>query len=376
MEVDLKMQTVWFGTVFIVATLQGCVATMPDSEPIAAEVGDYDARLAAGYSVWGGATIKQADRTLLAVALHGENRLGVWAFDSARSVTQLGAFQETGYHPDGVAAWDDNTFAVAVEGEALVQFWHVEGNEVQKGAELRSPVAARDLVVADFDGDGYQDIVLGPYSGTALAVLWGRGQFEFDIGEPLPSGEAPWHPKVVDWNEDGKPDLMWGELDGGHVRLALNLGERRFDIESFRDVDGTTPRDLAIGDINRDGRNDVVIAVEIGGAEVLMHQEGTAYSVQTLPAHELGYVSVVVLDDGTIVLGDEGEVVLFRFVEGQWQSRQLTAGSMPAPLHVADIDNDGKQDLLIFHSASAGDGIIVHYGPLWEKAVESGLVVK
>lgn len=355
--------------------LQGCAALPPDREQqVQKEV--HDLSLGEGFSVWGGATIEQADRTVLGVALHGENRLGVWAFGRERSATQIGPFHETGYHPDSVAVWDNQNFVVAVEGDRLIQLWQINGNEVKKSAELNSPVPARDLIVADFDGDGHNDIVLAPYSGSGLAMLWGRGGFDFDLGAVLPSGDSPWHPKLVDWDSDGKPDLLWGELDSGYVRLARNLGERRFDVEVLRKVNGTSPRDLAVGDINNDGYRDVVISVEVGGAEILTFGKDGSYSVQTLPAPELGYVAVALLSDGTIVLGDEGRVVLFRFVDGRWSSRELKAGSMPAPLHVRDFDRDGHEDLAIFHSASAGAGVMVHYGPLWENATEIDLVRK
>ncbi|HEY2169391.1 MAG TPA: VCBS repeat-containing protein, partial [Candidatus Angelobacter sp.] len=75
-----------------------------------------------------------------------------------------------------------------------------------------------DPVVADFNGDGFQDIAFA--SGEAIAILFGDGHGGFlpprlfTIGL---EGATFGHLYVTDANLDGKPDLL---AVGGNVRLG------------------------------------------------------------------------------------------------------------------------------------------------------------
>lgn len=95
------------------------------------------------------------------------------------------------------------------------------------------PITAGDApVVADWDGDGRPDLVLGAHDGS---VVWFRN--EGSAKEPrlaaakvlVPPSTNPgddkarrpgeWgtrvRPAVADWNGDGKPDLLLGDFGGG-----------------------------------------------------------------------------------------------------------------------------------------------------------------
>lgn len=97
-----------------------------------------------------------------------------------------------------------------------------------------------------------------------------------------------------------------------------------------------------------------------------MQEEGSL-EVKKIKAPGLGYVSVAVMADGTIALGEEGRVMLLRQTGDGWEKRQIQAFSMPAPLDVADVYGDGHDDLVVYHS-SGTDGTLIHFGPLWDKA--------
>lgn len=316
---------------------------------------------------WGGAVYAEAEGSVFGVALHGTDELGVWRVDSARTASRVADGLATGYHPDGVAVWAPGYFAVAVEGDRRLQLWSVAGSTVTKVSDLASPIAARDILVADLDADGAMDVVLAPYGGESLVLLWGRGGFEFDAPQELPGGRSPWHPKLYDLDGDGLPDLVWAELDTGMVRWARNRGGREFEVLDLRRVEGFTPRAVAVGDVNRNGLPDIVVAVEVGPSEVLLGREDGGFDVRNVPAPVLGYVSVAVFEDGTIAFGDEGQVVLAQLdSRGDWSYRRLEARSMPAPLLLADVDGDGFEDLIVMHSA--GGGVKIHFGPVWDAA--------
>jgi hypothetical protein len=73
-----------------------------------------------------------------------------------------------------------------------------------------------DVVAADMNGDGNLDIVVSnwgtPNAGTndgAVTVLLGRGNGTFRLAQTFPSGgaEAP-SVAVADVNKDGRPDIV------------------------------------------------------------------------------------------------------------------------------------------------------------------------
>jgi len=325
--------------------------------------------LGQGVHAWGGDLLRAGGHPYLAVASHAENLLAVWRFGPGRSVERVdGGVLATGYHPDGVAAWGDRGFVVAVEGARRVQLWLLEADgRFVKKVELPTPFPARDVRVADFDADGRLDILLSPYLGEQLAILWGEDNLAFSAPTFIASGRSAWHPLVTDWQGNGRPDILWAELDTGVVALAINEGQRRFSVQPLRKVEGTTPRHLAVGDVDGDGRRDIVVAVEVGRSEILRARADGGFDLSYVPAPGLGYVSVGVLADGTLVFGDEERVVLARrSPAGGWQMRTLPAGSLPTPLTVADIDLDGHEDLIVF--SSAGRGVSLQYGPLWDRA--------
>lgn len=318
--------------------------------------------------VWGGDVLAGKDgATWVAAALHVENQLGMWKIDSDRRATAPPLLGETGYHPDGVAAWDESSVAVAVEGSRRLQLWRVQEDQLVKEADFPTVFAARDVVVADLDGDGHRDVVLAPYAGEMLAVMWGQGGFEFSEVQMLRGGASGWHPVAVDFDGDGRLDLLWAELDTGVVRLARNEGGRSFTVSQIHKVKGFTARQLAVGDVDRDGRLDIAIAVEIGDAEVLLTQADGSFVTRTIKPRALGHIGVAVDKDGTVSLSDEGEVTLFRLEGEGWARRRVPVASMPAPIALAHVDRDEHQDLMVYHSSGSG-GVWVYFGPVWDRA--------
>lgn len=274
---------------------------------------------------------------------------------------------ETGYHPDGVAVWDHSSVAVAVEGDRRLQLWRITEDRLVKEADLATVFGARDVLVADLDGDGHRDVILAPYAGDEIAVLWGLGEFDFSEPQMLKGGPSGWHPVVVDFDADGRLDLLWAELDTGVIRLAANKGARKFTVSELHKVKGVTARQLAVGDVNQDGLLDIVVAVEIGDVEVLLGQPGGGFVTETIKPRGFGHIGVAVKEDGTVLLSEENEITLLRRTAVGWDRRHLPAFGMPAPIALEKLDGDEHDDLVIYHSSGSG-GVLVYFGPVWDQA--------
>ena len=134
---------------------------------------------------------------------------------------------------------------------------------------------ASSLTAADLNGDGHVDIIgtniygLGTCNGLCglVGVLLGKFDGTFQPVETYDSGGGwAWSVAVGDVNGDGKPDLVVANRDGstscpdGSVDVLLGKGDGTFDPAVDYCTGGSTPMSVAVADVNRDGKLDLIVA--------------------------------------------------------------------------------------------------------------------
>jgi len=136
--------------------------------------------------------------------------------------------------------------------------------------------AGMGVAVADFDGDGFLDIVKTNFSGELPNLYRNEnGKFFTDIAEAAGLGAnllLGWGVAFLDVDDDGWRDLLMvnghvypevekagmGDRYRQKVLLYRNLGNRRF--AETQAIDGMwASRGLAIGDLDGDGRPEAVV---------------------------------------------------------------------------------------------------------------------
>ena len=81
--------------------------------------------------------------------------------------------------------------------------------------------SVRSFAVADMNGDGLLDLVLGQTSPDTVGVMLRRGSgFTAPIETPLP--DSPVALETADLNRDGLPDVVTANYDGDTVSVLLN----------------------------------------------------------------------------------------------------------------------------------------------------------
>ena len=222
------------------------------------------------------------------------------------------------------------------------------------------PQLENGLAVADFNGDGRSDIALtasAPQQGAGTTlVLIGNGDGTFKAPVAYPTTALSQNLELGDFNGDGKLDLVAAEGEGFSVLLGNGDG-------TFQTAQNTFPSNfpcdvlpvgaaLAVGDFNRDGKDDVAVSAAV----FLSNGDGTFQS----PICNTAATPNVVADfnhDGIPDLASissngvysYGTSIYLGKGDGTFQSPITFQSSLnPAqggPLAAIDFNGDGKIDL-------------------------------
>jgi hypothetical protein len=224
-----------------------------------------------------------------------------------------------GSNPAGLAVGDfdrDGKMDAAVvnRGGNTVSVFMGLGDGSFKARVTVAAAGAYSVTAGDVNGDGKLDLIVPNLSGGGVEVLKGNGDGSFGAAQTFASGTSSAFAAVGDFNGDGRADLAVSVLNVnftslGQVAVLLGNGDGTFSAAKTVTV-GFSPLGLAVGDVNRDGRLDVVVGNRDGAtlSVLLGNGDGTFFDQQTVGSG-VGIRSVTVVDvngDGAPdVLGGE-----------------------------------------------------------------------
>ncbi len=210
---------------------------------------------------------------------------------------------------------------------------------------------ADSVAIADLNGDGNPDLVVtsacpcGGGSGAdgVIGVLLGNGDGTFQPPVSYdPGGEEPFSVAIADVNGDGKPDIVVATLcqtsyfcgypAAGGVSVLLGNGDGTFQPAVVYSSGGYTRGDtsarIVIGDVNGDGKPDLIVSSEC--------QSGDNCNFPTGP----GGVTVLLGN------GDGTFQPAVSYSSGGWDATSVA---------VADVNGDGKLDLVVSNFCLSGN---------------------
>ncbi len=157
-------------------------------------------------------------------------------------------------------------------------------------------IAPASLALADFNGDGKLDVAVANSESRNVTILLGdgKGGLTQATGSPFPAGDHPNDIAVGDVNGDGKLDLAFANHDTHYITVLLGDGRGVFapaPKSPFTVNSRPHPHGIAFGDFNGDHNLDFVIddwgnnrvTVVFGDGKGNFASPGVSFAVGQMP---------------------------------------------------------------------------------------------
>lgn len=243
--------------------------------------------------------------------------------------------------------------------------------------EPESPLAVGVLpysvAIADFNGDGKPDVVVSNLNSGTLSVLLnttaaGTAHISFAPQQTLAAGTHPFAVASADLDGDGRPDLLIsgdGAVSALMNRTAAGASTVSFSAPSALGAASSAGLPaLAVADFNGDGKIDVAVAgpshmltlylnaTPGPGATPAFNSAGVAvdgdvYAVDSDDIDGDGRPDLIVIayNAHAVTVLRNTTIATSAFVT--FSTQTFAAGVNPAAIAFADVDGDGRRDIIV-----------------------------
>ena len=229
--------------------------------------------------------------------------------------------------------------------------------------------------IADLNGDGKPEVIVASQGSNMLAAYTNNstiGHISFSGELPIlaPPGGSPFKVIVADFDGDGKPDLAAANTYAGTVSVYLNTSTTGGAVSFATNADfltGDFPEGIAAGDLDGDGKPDLVVANNTDNTLSLLRNTSTPGALSFAPQLTVnsGYAAydLVIADfdgDGKpdIAVDDQynNTISVHRNTSSPGAiavspNVDYTTGNIPYAITTADFDGDGKPDIATANDA-------------------------
>lgn len=245
---------------------------------------------------------------------------------------------------DLVAANHETSYITVLLNDGLAQFEEAAYSPVETGAQPH----LHGLATADFNGDGWPDVAVDSADTRQVRLIHGSslGFLESTAVDV----------ETVPYYRLGASDVIEGDvtelLVPGHsdqtVRI-LQFRSDRYVIAQTIELEAQ-PWMVTGDDVNADGRNDVIVvetdavSIWLADTEGYSPAQASPYSIRGATEVVTGDINGDHISDIAVGSWDSDEVMVF--MGGDLVTRRINICKRPIGLAVADLDQDGKSELL------------------------------
>ncbi len=239
----------------------------------------------------------------------------------------------------------------------------------------------QSIVIGDIDRDGWPDAIVAYYGDNRIRFISNFSNFGYSLSSSYSSGKAPISATISDINMDGKPDLVVANAFGFGVSVLQNgFSSGTYDnvftsVSNF--TTGFQPVAVATGDIDGDGKPDVIVAnsntdssvslsilrntATMGAIDNSSFAAPVTFTTGLFPRSlAIGDIDLDGKPDIVVVNQRSNTISVLRntAIAGTITKTSLaskvdfTTGSRPRSVAITDIDGDGKPDIAVTNERS------------------------
>lgn len=162
-----------------------------------------------------------------------------------------------------IVSTDSGGFITQIESLISVHFGAGNGQFTTPFLTHISGDYALSIASGDFNSDGKSDLAVGSKGAVQLLTSKGDGTFDFPA---IFATTSPTHVATPDLNGDGRPDIVWLNSKASTAQFALSNGKGKFlPSQTLANAAGGTAETLFAGDINGDGKIDLILGPNAAG---------------------------------------------------------------------------------------------------------------
>ncbi len=215
-----------------------------------------------------------------------------------------------------------------------------------------APTGAYGIALADLRNNGLTDIITDG-GGVSVLLSKGRGIFEDGIWSNVPGGAGCG--VKGDFNGDGKPDLAVSNTNGSSsqgISILLGTGTAPVPFKAGTSISLPGAGCLVTGDVNGDGKLDLLVPVNGTVNTYLGNGDGTFTLKSTTPTPSGGFLALGDFNhDGKLDFATSGNLLALGNGDGTFQNPTDIVANPPdggySGIAAGGISNDGWTDLVL-----------------------------